>query len=351
VPVVQLTTDTAANPLLTTYTNGFIVFQQGKDGDIADRKTGDGQLLANDVTLIRQMVVGSLVPDPNFNEFQRADTSPASTGGDGSLNATDVVQVRRYITGLDPIVPAAGPFTAIPGPIAPEQTRAVAPGSRAMRVVSATALAGDRVSITIEMDAQGDETASSFVLGFDPMKLTNPVVTLGAGVPADTVLTSNTETSANGRVAVLLDSANTFAREAGRQMVTVTFDVARTAPTGPTQVELTEGSISDANARPLASAFQAGTVDINGANSVGVEIAGRVVSPEGAGLRNAQVTITDASGASRMVVTSSFGYYTLSELAPGQTYTITVVSKRYRFVSRTIELTGNVADLDFIAQE
>ncbi|MGB4989712.1 MAG: hypothetical protein WBO10_10795, partial [Pyrinomonadaceae bacterium] len=48
-------------------------------------------------------------PSTNPNEFQRADVAPRSTFGDGVINSGDVIQARRYATGLDPATPAGGP--------------------------------------------------------------------------------------------------------------------------------------------------------------------------------------------------------------------------------------------------
>ena len=51
------------------------------------------------------------------------------------------------------------------------------------------------------------------------------------------------------------------------------------------------------------------------------------------------------------VQTGSFGYYNFDGLLTGQTYMITVNSRRYLFTTptRVVQLTDNLADLDFIA--
>src|SRR5207244_10811522 len=53
---------------------------------------------------------------PTTNEFQRADTAtynPAGNSGDGKLLPNDLVQVRRYAAGLDPLQAAGGPLNGI----------------------------------------------------------------------------------------------------------------------------------------------------------------------------------------------------------------------------------------------
>jgi hypothetical protein len=53
----------------------------------------------------------------------------------------------------------------------------------------------------------------------------------------------------------------------------------------------------------------------------------------------------------RVATTGSFGYYSFEGLAVGQTYVVTVNSKRYTFSmpSRVISLVDNVTDADFVA--
>ena len=325
---------------------------QGLESDVADRFSGDGVLLANDVMLIRQFVVGFLTPNSAFNEFQRADSSPSATRGDGQLDATDIVQARRYIAGLDAPQPAGGPLTAISSPISlltGQDLDNVFETKRTLRLGSANALAGSTVSIPIELEVQGDEVAASFTLNFDPAKLANPVLTLGARASADTTLTVNT--AASGRVMVLVDAGSSLSK----QLVNVTFDVASSAPSGDTRINFasdpTPSSISDAAGQRLAAGYEDGTVTITNPNAVGVEVSGRVLTPDGRGLRNARVTMTDQNGIARTVTTSSFGYYRLDNVEPGRTYIVSVASRNYRFAPRVLQVFDSIADVDFVGLE
>ncbi len=325
---------------------------QGFEGDVADRFTGDGMLLANDVTLIRQFVVGNLIPNPLFNEFQRADSSPSATGGDGQLDATDIVQERRYVAGLDTPQPGGGPLTATGSPLTfltNQDLGNIFESMRTLRIRSVSASAGSRVSVPIELDASGDEVAASFTLNFDPTKLSNPVLTLSAGASADTTLTVNT--AVNGRVMVLVDAGSALSK----QLVNITFDVAPNTSPGATYVRFandpTPASISDAAGQRLAASYEDGTVTITGPNTTGVEVSGRVLTPDERGLRNARVTITDQNGVTRTVTTSSFGFYSFEDVEAGQSYFIGVSSRRYRFASRVVNVSDTLADVDFVGQE
>jgi len=75
---------------------------------------------------------------------------------------------------------------------------------------------------------------------------------------------------------------------------------------------------------------------------------GRVVTSEGQGLRNAIVSITDVNGIRRTATTSSFGNYRLENVKGGETYLLGVSSKRYRFASRFVEVSGNLSNVDFV---
>jgi subtilisin-like proprotein convertase family protein len=90
-----------------------------------------------------------------------------------------------------------------------------------------------------------------------------------------------------------------------------------------------------------------GTCDTTAA---GATVSGRVLTPDGYGLRNAIVTITDSTGMIRQTRTSSFGYYAFEGIEVGGTYVLSVGSKRYTFTPRTLTVNDDVADFDFIGQ-
>jgi len=83
-----------------------------------------------------------------------------------------------------------------------------------------------------------------------------------------------------------------------------------------------------------------------------VSISGRVLTADGVGIRNARMFLSGGSlPAPRQVATSSFGYYNFEDLEVGQTYVLTVNSRRYTFQvpSRVISLVDHLTDVDFIA--
>jgi len=81
-----------------------------------------------------------------------------------------------------------------------------------------------------------------------------------------------------------------------------------------------------------------------------ISIEGRVVTSDGQGISRATVSLFGI-GENISVVTNPFGYYRFTGLSPGNTYVISVVSKKYQFEqpNQVVSAFDNVANVDFIA--
>jgi uncharacterized delta-60 repeat protein len=82
-----------------------------------------------------------------------------------------------------------------------------------------------------------------------------------------------------------------------------------------------------------------------------VSISGRVLLPNGQGLRNAAVTLTDSAGNRRTVLTSSLGFYSFADIPVGDTVTIAAVSKRYRFQPLDRTVNESLAEVNLVGIE
>jgi hypothetical protein len=93
-----------------------------------------------------------------------------------------------------------------------------------------------------------------------------------------------------------------------------------------------------------------GAVDIF-ANSyvVNATVTGRVLDAGGRGVSKAVLTITDGNGNTQVHLTNPFGYYRFYGLQTNNTYELSVRSKRFTFSSRTLNLMGDLSDVDFTA--
>ena len=92
-----------------------------------------------------------------------------------------------------------------------------------------------------------------------------------------------------------------------------------------------------------------GKVELSTATPDQAEISGRLLTAFGAGVPNARITLTDTNGQTRSAVSNGFGVYRFVGLQVGQTYTVSVKSKRWTFEPLTVSVTGQSATVDMIA--
>ncbi len=93
------------------------------------------------------------------------------------------------------------------------------------------------------------------------------------------------------------------------------------------------------------------TLNVVGVNLPPVTVTGRVLTPDSRSLRGAAVTIINSQNVQSTVLTNSFGLFSFAGVAAGQSYTIIVSSKRFRFASRSLHVDNNTALGDFIGVE
>jgi hypothetical protein len=102
------------------------------------------------------------------------------------------------------------------------------------------------------------------------------------------------------------------------------------------------------NIDPLALTAN-GLFTVLAPTAANVSVAGRVFTPDGRGLMNAVVNITDANGTTRTTRTGSFGFFRFDNVQAGQTYVLTVNSKSYSFAPQVIMVQDDVTELHFTA--
>jgi hypothetical protein len=98
-----------------------------------------------------------------------------------------------------------------------------------------------------------------------------------------------------------------------------------------------------------------GDNDVNGQvrltvlSSANASIGGRVLSAFGQAIPKARVTLTDVQGHSRSVLSNPMGYYIFNDVEAGQTYFVQVSAKRFRFNPMVVSVSGDLTELDLIA--
>ena len=76
-----------------------------------------------------------------------------------------------------------------------------------------------------------------------------------------------------------------------------------------------------------------------------------MLTPDGRGLRNATVSVTDPQGIVRTTTTSSFGLFSFDGIVTGAQYTISVASRFYRYTPQTVQVNDNLTLADFVGLE
>jgi hypothetical protein len=245
-----------------------MAYLSGLEADVAPRATGgDGEVSIIDWVQVGRFATGVDIPTPGV-EFQRADCAPRATSGNGEVTIIDWVQAGRYATALDPPQPAGGPTTpgsnALTKTLMRAQAEATSSGPRNVRVINTNLERGRRGTVTIELDAQGDENALGFSFSFDPAQLQFVSAALGSGASSAT-LNLNTSQAANGRVGLALALPAGQVITAGlRSIVTVTFDAPSSGSGASTTISFGDQpvrrEISDAAANSLLTTFTSGVV-------------------------------------------------------------------------------------------
>ena len=85
--------------------------------------------------------------------------------------------------------------------------------------------------------------------------------------------------------------------------------------------------------------------------AAGVTVGGRITTAKGRGIRNVVVNLTDQNGMTRTVISGASGYFRFDDVESGQTYVVTVRSRRFTFAPRVLEITDNISNLDFVPEQ
>lgn len=340
----------------------------GLEADVAYRPTGDGAIQSNDVVQVRRFLNTADTPNPNTNEFQRADSAPYNTKGDGMIQSNDVVQARRYLITADPVQTAGGPTA----PTANRESFAAARDdgkaqaetpegtARRLYVENAQSSAGQMVTVNIRVDSQfGDEAEYGFAVNYDPAVLTNPIV--GAGNAGAAIrdcfvnpsgrlncsvgaFPNNNPSSSNAGIGEISAGTNQI-------LITVTFTVAANAQPGTTPVTLTNVNASNDAAQSLSINSTNGTVTITAPTAAQVTVSGRVVNHQGRGIARALILMTDSGGETRAATTNQLGYFHFADVRAGETYIFEARAKGYRFADspKAIFIGEDYGGLNFTA--
>jgi hypothetical protein len=285
----SLVVDANGDPVPASFVSGIVTIAPTPiAGDVWPRPDGDEQVTVSD-WVVEGLYVAGLEYPTNAAEFERADCAPRGTGGDGAITIIDWVQVGRYMAGLDPLTIAGtntGSLPAIAGalgqrnpshaPLSDDQSQ-----SRQLQVQNAVILRGRTGTVSVTLDALGNENALGFSLSFDPSVLVYTGASRGSGANGVS-FNLNANQAASGRLgfALALQPGAHFA-SGSQQIATVNFSVPPTA-SGNYPVALASQPVacqmSDANALALTSVDYAnGMVSIPGSPTLRAALSGQTI--------------------------------------------------------------------------
>lgn len=118
-------------------------------------------------------------------------------------------------------------------------------------------------------------------------------------------------------------------------------------PIAATSADPFLGVTNDFDGNPRTGATSMGAATPLAPTAARVTISGRVLTADGAGLRNASVLIRDSNGGVHSCITTAFGYYSFDSIEVGS-YLVSVSSKNFRYETRALNVNDAIADLDFV---
>lgn len=310
----------------------------------------------------------------------------ADTSGNGSITSNDAAFIARYVTALGPPLALAGQwrFFLPPGPTFPV---GASPTSRFYSSVTSNISGDDYIGLLIgevtgnwmnsgARPANGPERSTivraphlvtpadnevlipvavegaankgiisyEFNLRYDP-KVIQPQadpVDLARTVSSGLSVVTNAEEAGLLRVAVYgpmpIDGNGLF--------LNLRF-MAVGAPGSMSLLTWERLMFNEGDPKAMAAD---GQVELVSALPNQAEISGRLLNPMGQGVPNSRVTLTDTAGRSYSVISNGFGVYRFGALQVGQTYTISVESRRSSFTPLTVSVLGQITDVNMIAE-
>lgn len=367
-PSVSTTTDSAGAYSMSGFGSGSYTVTPSKTGGVNDAIT------AFDASMIAQYVIDQIT-------FTPQQATVANVSGTDGVTSFDATLVARYAVLLPPptgfsattgnwifgpasrsypnvFANASGQdyFALLMGDVSANWNDPVSlPGGRiaigperrvSVEAPQMTVKANSQLTIPVNIDGAVNKgiVAYQFELEYDPAVIqpqANPV-TLAGTASRDLYVVTNAQTPGTLRVAVF----GTMPLHENGVLLDLKFTAVGT--TGSVSalkwesLTLNEGS---PRALPIDGRIEIGSVSPNSA-----EIGGRLMTPYGVGVANSRVIFTNTAGQSISALSNGFGEYRFGDLQVGETYTISVVSHRWRFTPMTVSASDQAVKVDMIAE-
>jgi len=294
-------------------------------GTYTNMSLGSGATLGGDVVVNGSLALGGVV-NTGANKLTLGCGVPVTGGGEGSYI---VGRLERFFCGVETFTFNVGAPFALP-PVAPEGQELAPEGILSNYSPLTVTITGGDVNSSLTVNA-----TDAFLTGSMPGNSASRywTITENGNLTADMSFTYRNE-DVNG-------DENTYKvlRRAGGFTIQSSSSTNNAATNTATILNVSH--FSDwgvGNAVPTAA---------------NASLGGQVLTASGQGIRNATVVISGGGlTAPRYATTGTFGYYQFDGLPVGESYVVTVVSKRYTFLTPSIvvNLQDNIADINFEAE-
>ena len=298
--------------------------------------------------------IAQISPAATFGMSNTATVTPPAGTSDPNPNNSSARDVDNICSGTTFSYSGA----VVPIPDAADLS-GTSPGAPANATLNVAGVPGPIADINLSIDGTAcSTTAGSTTVGLDHTFVSDLHITLLSPSGTPVLVINEADSSGNNFCQVILDD-----QTANPSIQTVTSAQAPFAGTWKPNAPLSAFNGQNPNGTWTLRAqdfFSGDTGNIRAwslnitacpTTAAGVSVSGRVTTPDGRGLRNARVVITDSLGNARTVTTSSFGTYQFDDVAVGDNYVIGVVSKQYRFSSQLIQVGDTLTDINFVGQD
>lgn len=224
---------------------------------------------------------------------------------------------------------------------------------------------GSQFSVTLQ-------NTVTYTIGSTPCTNASIFVFKGVGTPQSAAdpafqdVTGNITFTVNGGAATPINTqANQFTVNEVMPNDLVLYNAPFSSLPANSTIVLSPGTVTTVNningTLPANGSFDTFIVNSNGVRcasavtptAASVLVSGRVTTAQGRGIRNVQITLTDANGNERTAQTTAFGYYRFDDVTAGETVTLTAKARRFKFNQSSIVRTTNesISDADFVSEQ
>jgi hypothetical protein len=350
---------------------------------VTPSKSGDipaGVISGFDASRIAQHVVG--IVNPGITPFTPGGGAArsADVSGNGTITSLDAAMIARYAAGFVTNIGNAGTWTLIPTSrsytlaqvqtgVSGEDYSAILFGDvtgnwkgaenptrqfeelrpdELIRVIApnSTVESGAEFVIPIELQnlVRKDVSSYQFELNYN-----SKVILPGASVcdvsnTVSTGLSITCNTEKRGIISVVVFGANSIKSDG--VLLNLKFRAVGSAGS-VSNLRFSGLMLNEGEPQTIATD---GEVRIS-ASADSDSIDGQLLTADGQGVSNARVILTDSRGETRFVYSNAFGNFRFGNVQPGESYVISVSSKRFVFTPQAVSGTSGSIHLALIAEQ